>query len=197
MTAVLEWDYALFEFINRTCANGFLDSIMPYWREQEFWYPLYAMLIIFMVFNFPWKKAILFVVFLSLTVGVTDFVGSQGIKETVERARPCHEGTKVDARLLVECGSGYSFTSNHASDHMAIAIFLIVTLGFISRYFNYFVFLWALSIGIGQIYVGLHYPSDVLCGFILGTGIGYGGGYLFNKFVGLQAEENHDPLNSE
>ncbi len=190
MTTILDWDYALFNFFNHACANGFLDAIVPHWREMEFWFPFYAMLILFLLMNFPWKKALILIAFLFATVGVTDFTGSQIIKDTVERPRPCHEGTVVDARTfaLVGCGSGYSFVSNHAANHMAIAVFLVVTIGFISRYFNYFILFWAITIGLGQIYVGVHYPSDVLAGFILGALIGYLLGSLFNRFFTLNKE---------
>lgn len=172
MESLLKLDYLIFEFINGTLANGFLDSIMPYWRAMEFWFPLYLFIILFMFLNFPWKKALILFLFLIATIGIVDSIGNYGLKKTVKRPRPCKTEEVVQVRALIACSSGYSFASNHAANHSAIAAFLIVTLGFISRRFNLFLIIWALSIGLGQIYVGVHYPSDVVVGFILGTSVG-------------------------
>lgn len=182
MGTLLKWDYTLFEWINQAFTNEVLDTILPYWRIEEMWYPFYIFLIAFMFFNFPWKKVLFFILLILATVGTTDFTGSQVMKEGIERPRPCHVDTQVKARLLVECGSGYSFPSNHAANHMAIATFLIMTIGYINRYLKYFLLIWVLIICYAQIYVGVHYPSDILMGVLLGGIIGYLGGYVNNRF---------------
>lgn len=186
MTTLLDWDYAIFNAINHGLANGFLDAIMPHWRAMEFWFPFYALFIFFLFTNFPWRKALIVFIFLLMTIGIVDSIGNYGLKKTVKRPRPCKTTEYVEARALVKCSNGFSFASNHAANHGAIATFLIVSLGFISRYFNFFLVFWALSIGLGQIYVGVHYPLDVLVGFILGTSIGFLMGTLSTKVVRLQ-----------
>lgn len=186
MTTLLEWDYAIFNLINHTCSNGFLDAIMPHWRDMEFWYPFYGMLVLYFFISFPWKQALVLLLFLLATIAITDSIGNYGFKETIERPRPCQTTEHVQAHTLVKCGHGFSFVSNHAANHSAIAVFLIVTIGFISRYFNYFMVFWALSIGLGQIYVGVHYPTDVLAGFLLGSIVGGILGKITLRLVDVQ-----------
>ena len=109
------------------------------------------------------------IVALLITVGLTDGIGNYGFKKTIERPRPCHESSQVDARLLVTCGSGYSFTSNHAANHMGMAIFIAMTLFQGSAWALGLFLLWALVIGYAQVYVGVHFPLDILAGYVLGV----------------------------
>jgi undecaprenyl-diphosphatase len=110
--------------------------------------------------------------FLVLTFGLTDFVSSKVMKPLIERPRPCHEENQpLNARLLIPCGSGYSFTSSHATNHFGIAFFLIFAFRKRNRTFAILLFIWAFLVGYAQIYVGVHFPLDIFCGALLGTGI--------------------------
>ena len=108
------------------------------------------------------------------TIGISDFISSKIIKPTIERPRPCHENSTIkNVRLLVGCGGGYSFTSSHATNHFAIATFLGLVLLPLFR-FSFPLFLaWAGSISYAQVYVGVHFPLDVISGGIVGFLIGY------------------------
>lgn len=158
---------------------------MTFWRNKYFWIPLYVFIASFLVLNFK-KQGLYLILAAAITVGVADTVSSKFIKKTVQRVRPCNDlWLKQDVQLLVNCGSGYSFTSSHATNHFALATFLSLTLGVLIRGIRWPLFLWAGLVAIAQVYVGVHYPSDVLFGALLGIGIGWIMAYFFRRFSNL------------
>jgi len=191
MTGWPEIDQSLFQVINSQWTAGWLDTLMPYWRSKFFWAPLYLFGLSFLLLNF--KKSSLFFLFLvALTIAFTDVASSQWIKKSVQRKRPCQtEELKSELHLLVRCGGGYSFPSSHASNHFAIATFVAFTLGRFYRFLGPLLFVWAFSIGYGQIYVGLHYPLDVLGGAILGSLIGGMMAFFYQKLDDWQLVPEH------
>lgn len=164
---MLDWDYQLFEWINQNGTYSLFDHVLPFIREKNNWIPLYGFFIFFAIFRMK-AKSWIWMVCIIAGVGMTDAIGNYGFKKTFERPRPCHKESLVEARLLVTCGSGYSFTSNHAANHMFLAIFLSSTLFLSFRWVHYLLLFWAIAIGYAQIYVGVHYPLDVGGGWILG-----------------------------
>ena len=168
MTELLQLDYNLFHLINHDGHLPFLDGIMPYWRDKKFWIPAYILLTGFLLYRFR-LKGLYLIMAAMLTAGVADAVSSHLIKKTVKRVRPCNDPVrKGDVKLLAGCGSGYSFTSSHATNHFALALFLVLTLGRKYRWIRWPLIIWAASIAYGQVYVGVHYPLDVLAGSLLG-----------------------------
>ena len=87
--------------------------------------------------------------------------------------RPCHSLTLQANLVIGHCGGKWSFPSSHASNHMAIALSIVLANIFTKKWINYIWIFWALSIGFAQIYVGVHYPSDIVAGFLLGILIAY------------------------
>jgi len=179
---IIKWDIALFEYINNDLSNGFFDLILPWLREPLFWMPFYIFLIAFVFFNFG-KKAYWFVLFVILTSASADLISSRAIKKTIKRIRPCNT-EMVQTVERVQCGSGYSFTSSHATNHFAVATFLIMTLGQIFPKTKKWLWLWAASIALAQVYVGVHFPLDVFAGAILGVILGKFWSILFEKYYG-------------
>jgi undecaprenyl-diphosphatase len=179
-------DTALFLKINTQWTNGFLDSVYPWWREANTWVPLYLFFIIFAIMNFG-KKAWPWILFVILTVTLTDQTSSHLIKNLVGRPRPCQdEALMSQVRLILDhCSGGYSFPSSHATNHFGFAMFIFLTLKPILKKWGWLFFLWAATISYGQVYVGVHYPVDVLCGTILGCFLGYLTASFFNKKIGL------------
>jgi len=172
MDQLLHLDQSLFHFINHDCKNTFFDWLLPYWRNKYFWLPLYMLLAGSIVYQFR-KKGGIWLLTLLLALGISDFVSSSVVKNQVQRIRPCNQvGFKETAHLLVPCGSGYSFTSSHASNHFSIAVALFLTVGVYWKWLRLPLLLWASSIALAQVYVGVHYPADVLAGALLGGGIG-------------------------
>jgi membrane-associated phospholipid phosphatase len=187
---VLHFDYWLFSKINRQWVNPFFDAVFPFLREAEFWLPFYLFLLVFAILNFS-KKGIWWCLALIMTAIISDLVSSSLIKQLVFRLRPCQDPViGMYARLLVKyCPQSSSFTSSHACNHFSAAMFIFMTLGHISKWWR-FIFLWAFAISYSQIYVGVHYPFDILGGTVLGCLIGYGMSVFFKKQFGGIGSDN-------
>jgi undecaprenyl-diphosphatase len=166
-------DQSCFIWMNQKATNPFFDSIMPLIRESTFWIPLYLFFIIFVFVNFG-KKGWVWLLFTLLTILLTDQISSGLIKNFVQRPRPCFDPNFYSqVRMLLDhCSGGYSFTSSHATNHFGIATFLFATLGSYFENWKYLLFVWASLICYAQVYVGVHYPLDVIMGAILGYIIG-------------------------
>jgi len=191
---IWEWlryaDTQLFLKINTEWTNPLLDSIYPWYREANAWVPLYLFLIVFAIMNFK-EKALPWILFAVLTATLTDQLSSSFIKNLVERPRPCREELLMgQVRLILNnCSGGYSFPSSHATNHFGFAMFLFLTLRPIMKKWGFVFFIWAATIAYGQVYVGVHYPLDILAGTGLGCLIGYLTGTYFNKRIGLPQAE--------
>ncbi|TDO24752.1 phosphatase PAP2 family protein [Pedobacter duraquae] len=172
IATIQQFDIDLFLKIHRGLSSGFLDWLMPLLRNPFFWSPLYLFIIIFCFREYK-KKGWLLIGMLLLTFGIGDMFSSKIIKPFVMRVRPCNDYTLRDLIIhRVPCGSGYSFPSIHATNHFAIAVFLILV--FYKRWKPILPLgiLWAFMISFAQVYVGVHYPVDTMAGAILGTTIG-------------------------
>lgn len=166
-----EWlekiDLTVFYFINGSLSNSFFDIIMPFLTNQNNWIlPLLAG-ILWMV-TLGGKKGRIAAIILLLAFIISDVVAAQLIKPYIGRIRPSH--TMVDSiNLLVKKGGKWSFPSNHASNTMALAVII--------SYFwpkvRYWFIVLSLLIGFTRIYVGVHYPLDVLGGWILGYSVAW------------------------
>ena len=182
MVELLQLDQNLFFLINGDWHNSFLDAIMPYWRNKMFWSPLYIFLLFYVLLNFK-LKGFYFILIVAAVITVSDTTSSKIIKKSVQRIRPCNDDSlKNEVQLLVKCGGGYSFTSSHAANHFAGATFLILTLFRRFRWAKYALIFWAASIAYGQVYVGVHYPVDVLVGSFLGIITGILAAMIYSRF---------------
>lgn len=173
LVSMLEVDRQLFYLLNSEWTNSFFDFILPIWRDKYFWIPVYFFIILFSFFNFE-NRSYWFLIFLVASVGSADLVSSRLIKKNVKRVRPCNDSNLENVRSLVGCGSGYSFTSSHATNHFAVSFFLLGIFGKRFRKVRWTLILWAASVAYAQVYVGVHYPLDVLSGGILGVLIAKG-----------------------
>lgn len=171
---LVQFDRDLFFAINNGLSNGFFDWLMPILRDRYTWVLLYLFIIVFSIKNYG-KQGIIMILFLAMTFGISDFISSSIIKPNVQRLRPCNE-TEIKTKVnnLVDCGTGYSFPSSHATNHFAIAVFLIMMFYHKWKIILPIGILWAASISFAQIYVGVHYPIDILTGSLLGSSIGLG-----------------------
>lgn len=178
-------DTWLIKHINTTLGSDFLDTVLPFMRETLFWVPLYLFLLLFVLFNFG-SRGLWWLLAAVLTAALSDIISSQLIKESIMRLRPCQDPeVSGQIRFFINyCPQSSSFTSSHATSHFAQATFFYFTLRNISKWAGLF-FAWSFIIAYTQVYVGVHYPFDVFCGGLLGTGIGYIMAKLFHKQIGL------------
>lgn len=180
---LIQWDKQLFTAINSGMQSGLLDMVCPFMRKQSNWYLLYAVIAFFLFWKYQ-IRALWILMSAGLLILISDQVSANLIKNTVQRIRPCNDSDfKDQVRLLVGCGGGYSYLSAHATNHFAIAIFLHQVWGRVYKWFLPVALFWAALIAFSQVYVGVHYPLDVLSGALLGTILGYVGGTLVNRFI--------------
>ncbi len=169
MMGILEFDTLLFQCINGDLTNPFFDWLLPIMRNKLTWIPVYIGLVSYII----WKRQKWgwILLFLFMGVGISDYTSSTIIKKSVERVRPCNTGG-LEVIERVHCGGGYSFTSSHATNHFFISCYLAWVV-FLSRKSRFILLAWAGIVSISQVYVGVHYPLDVLSGGGLGTFIAY------------------------
>lgn len=176
---LISWDHQLFFFINKSLSNEFFDLILPLMRNKYTWIPFYVFVAAFMLMNYKGIKWLL-ILFVIMNMTMSDQMSSTLVKENVQRLRPCQQDKLKDQIILrVPCKRSYSFTSSHATNHFAIAAFLFFVLGSYLLVFRWPLFVWAGIISFSQVYVGIHFPLDILFGAILGVLIGSLNAYLF------------------
>jgi membrane-associated phospholipid phosphatase len=179
------WDKRLFLQLNSGWTNPVFDLVLPYFRDPVFWAPLYLLMVSFMLLNWG-KKGLWWSIAFLCTLAITDLVGAKVFKEGFERLRPCSDPMFFQqVRLLVKhCSGGYSFTSNHAANHFGMATFIAITMYPTFKRWIYLFYLWAFFIGYAQVYVGVHYPIDVLGGGVLGSMAGLLTASIFTNKAG-------------
>jgi undecaprenyl-diphosphatase len=185
LTQLIAKDHALFSSINGKWTNPLLDSVMPWVRHSNNWIPLYVVLLSFIMYKWG-KKSWKWLVLVALNVTLTDQISSHLFKPFFHRLRPCADPELMQqSRLLLDhCSGGFSFTSSHAANHFGIAVFLVVTLQPLLKNFRYLFLVWAALIAYAQVYVGVHFPVDILAGALIGIIVGYFNGKLFHKWQG-------------
>lgn len=180
---ILQIDKTLFYFININLSNSITEIIMPIVTHTIFWLPIFSVFCLFQLWNaFKYKQYKGLYCLLSILVGIVicDQISSTLIKELVSRPRPCHILT--DINLLVGCGAGKSFPSSHAANSMVSVIIILLYY----KKHKYWLPLLSLLVGLSRIFVGVHYPLDVLCGWLLGIGIGFGVYFLIKYLIQLK-----------
>lgn len=149
------------------------DVLMEAVSAMLVWFPLYAFFLYLLQRRFGWKAFAWSVLVVALMVLCSDKGSVVLFKETVQRLRPCHEPQLAGLVHLVPegCGGSYGFISSHASNHFAIALFMIGALRLRTR-LALALIAWAGLIAYSRVYLGVHYPGDVLVGALYGGLIG-------------------------
>jgi membrane-associated phospholipid phosphatase len=178
-----QWDQDLFNLINNKLNNPFFDAFMPFLRISYVWAPFYLFIIVFVCVNYG-RKGLWWIILFLCTVALADMVGTNVFKHNLHRIRPCNTALFPHLRLLVVCPSGYGFTSNHAANHFGMATFIFLTFRGVFKKWAWLIFVWAGLICYAQVYVGVHYPGDIIGGAILGICFALLTSYIFNRYIG-------------
>jgi len=178
LDSLFNLDKQAFIAINNGMANPFLDSFCVLMRNQSTWYPLYAFFVFFVIKQYKiesWK----IILAAALMILATDQFSANLVKNTFMRIRPCAEPSLhgITRHLISSC-AGYSFMSAHATNHFALAMFMPFFFKQVKWLLPIALF-WAALISFSQVYVGVHYPADVLAGGA--TGIIFG--TAFSRYV--------------
>ena len=167
---ILELDKDLFLYLNGFY-NDYWDTVMLMITRKETWYPFYLIIIFFTIRNYR-SKSWLVILFLALTVLVSDQL-SVVIKETVQRLRPVYAPEIQDmVHNVLRKGGLHGFVSSHAAN--SFAIFVFTARVFKNRGYSLLLLFWAILMSYSRIYSGVHYPLDILGGALVGWGLGYG-----------------------
>lgn len=166
-------DQQWFLWLNNLGSESF-DGLWSLITSKYTWIPFYIFLVILVFRKFDVKSALLIILGAIACVALADMISVHAFKNVFERLRPCYEPEiKEMVRVVKGCGGRYGFVSSHASNSFAIAIyfFLIFRKAFSLKWVLLLPF-WAAVVAYSRIYVGVHYPLDILCGGLLGASIG-------------------------
>ncbi|MCK4384981.1 MAG: phosphatase PAP2 family protein, partial [candidate division Zixibacteria bacterium] len=158
---LIQLDTTLFYFFNVGLQNGFFDFLMPVLTNLDYWrIPLGLMIILLLIFGK--KKGRITVLFLVLGIALSDQLCNNVLKPLIQRIRPCNVLENI--HLLVNCTKAYSFPSSHAMNIFTGCILL----SYSYRKIKVILLIIAILVSYSRIYVGVHYPFDVLAGVVLG-----------------------------
>lgn len=185
---LLQLDNELFLYLNNLGTETW-DGFWMTYTTKFYWTPFYALLLYFIWKRVENKKAMLIAILvIVLMVAFTDQI-TNAFKYGFKRYRPCHnEAFDGIMRVVKEgCGGRFGFFSGHSSNSMAVAIFVGLMIKPLYKNAIYLLIIWSLAMGYSRIYIGVHYPLDVVCGLTFGALSGYGFyklfGFLEQKYV--------------
>lgn len=184
-----EWDKDLFIYLN-SIHHPWLDPIMTFLSSYVSWTLVCVGIIVLMIYKNK-SQGIAASFFMLLGLGINSLTNNL-IKLVIMRPRPGHEILLQEViRQLEDAGTAYSFFSAHSSNSVCMALF--VALYFRNRYYTIIAFIWAIVVAYSRIYVGKHYPLDVMVGLVFGILTGLFSYWIYTKYCekkGLNSYSN-------
>jgi len=198
LETLLELDRDVFVYLNSLGSSNW-DGFWLFITKQFNWAPIFAIILVLAFKRLGWKHALLVIGLIALLVAFTDQTTNL-IKNTFQRLRPGSDPGLAGFIRAVQKRNSFSFISGHASSSMASAFFLFHVLRPYLKYMG-FIFIWPLVFAYSRIYLGLHYPGDIIVGYCWGLITAslmlllYR--YLRDKMFPTQKEHLDNPTNSE
>lgn len=188
-------DHKLFLFLNGLHAE-WLDPVMTFVSSELGWIPLYALLL-YLVFKKLGRNGMLCVVAAVVVLIIcSDQLSAHFFKPVFHRLRPCHDPLIHDLVHLPNghCGGQYGFISSHSCNTFALASFITLIMKRFYKKIGLLMFVWATLVAYSRIYMGVHFPGDVICGAAVGMILGFGMGlvtlYIINRCCKVKNLEN-------
>jgi undecaprenyl-diphosphatase len=168
LDSLIDKDIELFLFLNNLGTTQW-DGFWLFLTNKLSAIPLYLLLLYFTYKHFGLKKTAIVVLFIILLIAISDQT-SNLFKYGFKRLRPCHDENIAHLVRLVKerCGGKFSYFSAHAANTMAIAVFFSLLFKKTYKYFPFILIVWALFVSYSRIYIGVHFPLDVITGIIFG-----------------------------
>ncbi|WP_163718442.1 phosphatase PAP2 family protein [Mangrovibacterium lignilyticum] len=185
MEHIIDIDKSIFFYLNGM-HSPFWDVVMALFTRTEYWMLLFAVMLYYIIRRYR-MKSIMILILLALAILVADqFSGL--IKDSVQRFRPSHDPSMQNlVHNVLSRGGLYGYFSAHAANTFAVATY--TSFIFKNRRFNILIFCWATFVSYSRIYLGVHFPFDILTGIVFGSALGYGIYrlliYLDNRFFVL------------
>lgn len=157
----------------------------PFWilvSEKWFWIPLYVIFLYFLYKNFNKKSFFYILLFVALGITASDQIANI-FKFGFERLRPCHDPSLEGLLREVKCGGKFGFYSAHSSNSFFVATYLTMLLGKKIKQLSYFLFVWAAIVAYSRVYLGMHFPGDIIIGAIMGILLALFFGILAKKVI--------------
>ncbi len=177
MEQILEFLLALDEkvfLLFNGMQNDFWSNFMPIFTGRFVWVPMYAMILVLLFRSFNWKTATIYAVAVILAIVFADQICATFIRPYVERLRPSHlENPLSQFTMIVDGyrGGRYGFPSCHAANSFALATILSLIAS--RRWFTWFILCWAFVNSYTRLYLGVHYPGDLIVGGLIGALLGW------------------------
>ena len=187
-------DHTLFLFLNGR-HNAFFDSIIFQATKSMLWIPLYLIFLYLVFRQYTWKTLLILVI-AAIMILVSDQLANL-FKDTVQRLRPSQEPGLAVHLVNAYKGGQYGFYSSHATNTFSIAVFLIVLIGKKFKWFFILALLWSSFMSYTRIYLGLHFPGDIMAGIVMGSLIGYLFGRIADYFISPTSSSDNSPASAQ
>ena len=170
--ALTRLDADILLFLN-SFHNSYFDSVMSMFSGRYIWIPMYVALLYMFLRRYPAVKVLMLLLGIALSITLADQICASLIRPVVQRLRPSNIDNPLSAFVHIVNGyrgGAYGFPSCHAANSFALAIFAAMAIG--RRPFTWFIILWAVINSCSRIYLGVHFPGDLLVGAIIGSIVG-------------------------
>ncbi|MEZ4858774.1 MAG: phosphatase PAP2 family protein [Flavobacteriaceae bacterium] len=170
---LLQYDTNLFLFLNNLGSEPW-DGFWLFMTEKFASIPLYLLLLYLIWKHFSWKGTLLVLVIVALMITATDQLANLFKYVLFQRPRPCKvEALQDQIRFLAAHCGRYGYFSAHAASSMAVAVFVGLLLKKYYKYLPFILLFWAVIIAYSRIYIGVHYPLDIITGMFFGAILGW------------------------